>query len=986
MIADPVVRTAVLLVLCLLPGAMRWWSAKSLIPLLNDPVLPERLAAHRRRNLIGLWFALVAVVVLGGIRDLIWTLPVIVGGRLVAGYPLRRALFDERWSFTTYAVTMLRLCLAVAGFWLLLAAAPLVAGAAGSLDWLVALSLAGLLFIWNGRNAEVFRWLVRAQPFPDGPLLARFRAVAAASRAQQPRFELVDFRGGAIANALALASLRGSSVLYTDTLVRLLEADETVAITAHEIAHLEYYDPARLGKIRRVSTALIAGAVVASFMPRLIPELSLLMLAALWSVAFVVTLGWMARDKQKNETASDLRAVELSGDPEALIRALTKVYAFSRVPRRFDSETERAASHPSLARRIRAIRAAAGIPQQHAIHEPEIVRGSDGHTVVKFENDRLHWQESEGATHVLSYAHLTELRVQVRPSGDTRLVALEQGGRRWEVGLDATEAARAQTILDRVDVRLAEPVVPSRTTPILQAAVAGVAICAIWVGHILLAVVAMGAAFRSAATFFVAAGAASLGASVLVARQAMTTGQIADAWPALLLAILGVGLLAGAWRRREDDRNALVNAGLAVLGLLVLMSLAAIAMRGGGAVGLNQASLATPSAAVLPLALAAALAFRPRRAWRLAAIPIALVGVMCGIAGSGTFLYAFGRDPFLVSAQPLPVETLTGAPSADFTIPGMVSDLRLSPGGRRIAMLKHQVSAGVVTAFSVGMAATFSVGTPGSELAPINANDVLFLDDDRLLTLVVDRTNAVVREVSLPTGTVAWEQQVSNVHVPRLSYRASTHRWMVTGMSLEGHLVAVEANVGSAEMQRREWNMADQAGWPDAWAIDGDSVLVAHRQFDLNGLSWTMLFMLDQMQTRLTRIAPNGTSKIAASQLDTSCSDRAFDAARLVCLAFDGTRTHLLAVDSSGDPQPIGSLSGHFVSYRPTRDGWMSGWLSSGRWVNSAQQLAVDVVNGRAIAIPRDLRADELTVAAGVAGVLAHTGMATTRVRLFRLP
>ncbi len=252
-------------------------------------------------------------------------------------------------------------------------------------------------------------------------------------------------------------------------------------------------------------------------------------------------------------------------------------------------------------------------PQQHAIHEPEIVRGSDGHTVVRFENDRLHWQESEGATHVLSYAHLTELRVQVRPSGDTRLVALEQGGRRWEVGLDATETARAQTILDRVDVRLAEPVVPSRTTPILQAAVAGVAICAIWVGHIMLAVVAMGAAFRSVATFFVAAGAASLGASVLVAHQAMTTGQIADAWPALLLAILGVALLAGAWRRREDDRNGLVNAGLAVLGLLVLMSLAAIAMRGGGAVGLNQASLATPSAAVLPLALAAALAFGPRR-------------------------------------------------------------------------------------------------------------------------------------------------------------------------------------------------------------------------------------------------------------------------------------------------------------------------------------------------------------------------------------
>jgi hypothetical protein len=122
-------------------------------------------------------------------------------------------------------------------------------------------------------------------------------------------------------------------------------------------------------------------------------------------------------------------------------------------------------------------------------------------------------------------------------------------------------------------------------------------------------------------------------------------------------------------------------------------------------------------------------------------------------------------------------------------------------------------------------------------------------------------------------------------------------------------------------LQRREWSIIDQNGWPDAWAVDGDGVLVAHRQFDLEGLSWTMLFMLDHLQTRLTRITSNGTSKIAASQLDTSCSDRAFDAARLVCLAFDGTRTHVLAVDTTGDPQPIGSLSGHFVSYRPMRDG-----------------------------------------------------------------
>jgi len=963
---------------------MRWWSVRTLIPLIDDPVLPERLAAHRRRNLIGLWFAMVAAFVLGGSPDGFWALPVMIVGRMVAGFPIRRALFDERWSFTTYLTTMSRLWIAAGGFWLLLGAAPLIAASAGSFDWLIALLLASLLFVWNRRYAEAFRWLVGTQSFPDGPLRTRIQAMADASRAARPRFEVVDFRGGAIANALALSSLRGSSVLYSDTLLRLLDADETAAITAHEIAHLEYYDPARLRKMRRVTVMLIVSSACASLLPRLFPDLSLLMLGAMWGVGFVATLAQMARGKQRNETASDLRAVDLSGDPEALVRALTKLYTFSRVPRRFDSETERVASHPSLARRIRAIRAAAGIPPQPALSEPEIVRGADSQTIVRFESDRLHWQESEGATHVLSYAHLTELRVQARPSGGTRLVALERGGRRWEITLGAAEAARAQSILDRVDVRLAEPVVTRRITPLLQIAVAGVAICAIWVGHILLAVLAMGAAIRSAATFFIAAGAAAIGAAVLVGRQALITGEIADAWPAALLVVFGIALIAGVWRKREEDRTALVNAGLTVLALSVVMSLTAIAMRGGGAVGLNQASMAIPSAVVLPLALAAALTFRPRRAWRLAAIPIALVGVMMGIAGSGTFLHAFGRDPFLVSGRTMPIETLTTDATVDFTIAGIASDLRLSPSGRAIALQKPLAATGGAISVSVPITSTFLVGAPKSEFASVSANDLLFLDDQRLLTLSHAGTDAVLHEVVLPTAVVSWEQRIPDVNAARLSYRNASHRWMVSGMSLEGRLVAVEGSVGSAEMNRREWNVADQAGWPEAWAVDGDSVLVADRRFDVESLNWTMLFMFDHVQTRLTRATPSGTSRIAASQLETSCSDRALDGARLVCMAFDGASTHLLAIDPTGEPQPIGSLAGHFVSYRPTRDGWLSGWLTSGRWANSTQ-LAVDAVSGRAVAIPRDLRADELTVVGQVAGALSHSAT-FTRVRLFRLP
>jgi Zn-dependent protease with chaperone function len=784
MAIDSFVRAAALAFLCLLPAAGRWWSGRSLLALLDDPVLPERLLAHRRRNLAVLWAVIVCTLLLGRVSDLFWSLPLIVVTRVAAGYPLRRALFDEHWSLVAYVMTMLRLLLAVGGLWLLLACTPLLASAAGSYDWLVALALGAVLLLWNDRSAEVFRWFVRSEPFRDEALLVRFQAMAAASGAPQPRFELVDLGGGAIANAVALASLRGSSILYTDTLLRLLDSDEAAAITAHEIAHLEHFDTMRLRRLNRTMSALILAAMCAALLPRLVPGMSLLMLAALWCGAVVVTLGWMARDRQRNETASDLRAVELSGQPDALVQALTKLYTFSRVPRRWDTQMERMASHPSLARRIRSIREAAGAPQVPALLQPETVRSRDGRTLITFDCERLHWQESEGVTHVLPYALLTELRVHARPAGGTRLMALERGGRRWEVALEAAEAARAQALLDQVDVRLAEPVVHSQSVHVLQVAGAIVAVCAMWAGHILVAFVALGASVRSAAAFSAAAGGAALGAAGIVGRQAIATGAGDGGWPALPLAVFGVALLVGAWRQREEDATRVVDLGVAGLALLTLLCLTLIATRGGNAVQLYQASLAIPSGAILPLALAAALACRRRRAWQLAAIPVGTVGLMVGIAGSGTFLHAFGHDPFLVAGQLLPVEALTQSPVDEFTLPMAVSDLRLSPGGRQVAVLTRDVAVGVV--------ATFSVGAPGTQFTRFPANDLLFLDDERMLTVAPDGADTVLREVTLQPRAVVWERRIDDLQHGRLAYRRDSGRWLLTGPSFDGRIVVVE--------------------------------------------------------------------------------------------------------------------------------------------------------------------------------------------------
>jgi Zn-dependent protease with chaperone function len=997
MLVDLPYRHAWFAALCLVPAVLRWWAGRALRAHLDDPLLPERLVAQRRRNQQVLGFVLAGSVVVGTFDDLIWAIPLLVITRAAAAYPLRRALYDERWSLAGYLVWMGRLLLGFVGFRLLVALVPLLVVAAGSFDWIAAIALGALLFFWHARSADWFRFILGTRPLDGGPLLARFEAMAAASTAPKPRFEVIHLHGGAIANAVALPSRRGSSVVYTDTLLRLLDADESAAITAHEIAHLEHFDAARLRVLNRIMSGLIAVAIGAPLLGRLVPGLPVLALETAWVAVYAFALAWTVRDHQRNETASDLRAIALCGDPEALVRALVKVYMFSRVPRRWDTQMEHAATHPSLARRIRAIRAAAAAsdPASSSAAAPssastpsaapstsDTLRSADGRVVVTIA-DALHWQEAEGVLHVLPYAQLTELRLDVRDRAATRLVAVERGGRRWEAALDAADAARAQTILDRVDGRLAEPPPRTLAIPWLQAAGAIVAISAMWAGHFAVALVAIGASLRSAAAFFAAAGAAALGAAALVGREAIEGGAFAAAWPALLLLVFGVALLAGAWRKRHDDSGRLVNAGTAGLAALALLCVGAIAMRGGDVVRLYQASAALPAAAVLPLALAGALAMRPRRAWRIAAVPVCLVGLMIGIAGSGSFLHAFGRDPFLVDAPLLPVQTLTGSPVADVTLPGILSGLRLSPGGTRIALMKYTAGPRPVM--------RFSVGAPGSGFTSIAATDLLFLDDDRVLAMTVDGVRARLQELRVGSDSAAWEQSIENLAGPRLAYRRGSNRWVVTGMDDEGRLVSVEGIVGGGSLTRREWNLMDRDEVTEAWAIEGDTALRAQRGFGFDprgggALALTLMAMLDGLETRLTRITPAGRTDVAVSRLETFCTDHAFNGERLVCMAYDGARTHVFAFAPAADtPDAIGSLAGHFLASMPTREGWVSGWTTTGLGaVNLPGYVALDLVSRRLVAVPGELRAEEVTAAGDVAAIVTHD-TSSTRVRLYAL-
>jgi Zn-dependent protease with chaperone function len=350
--------SGVAFVVAVIPACLLWWWGQALVRAADDRALPERLVASQRRHGFALAGA-VALLISGWPSTIYWTLAVAIVARMIASYPLRRALYAETWSLAGYLFFVVRTVGACFGFWILLAVMPMLAGAAGPFDWLAAVAMAAVLLVWNARSSELFRLLLRPRPIQDPALLTRFTALAEACRLPLPRFEYLDLRGGAVANAIALPSVRQSSVIFTDALLARLEPDETVAICAHEIAHLEHYNPRRLRRIGLVNCALIALGLASVPFARTADSLVAPSLA--WAGGLALMLALQARYRQRHETESDLRAVALTGNGDALISALIKSHAFAQIPRRWDTQREHQATHPSLARRIRAIRAATGM-------------------------------------------------------------------------------------------------------------------------------------------------------------------------------------------------------------------------------------------------------------------------------------------------------------------------------------------------------------------------------------------------------------------------------------------------------------------------------------------------------------------------------------------------------------------------------------------------------------------------------------------------
>jgi Zn-dependent protease with chaperone function len=914
----------VVAILALAPGVTAFWWGRAAAADAADPARAERLAAMRKRTgpVFGFCAAILLVTAIG---DCLWALPLMVAARMVAGYYVRRRLYGESWSLISYFSFFLRLIAASFGPWVVIAVSPGLVAAWPAHSWLAAAVLTVVLWAWNEFYSDGFRFVMRARPIVAGDLLARFHALADRCGLPPVWFGQVTLGGGVFANAVALPSIRRPAVVFSSCLLEQLTDDEAIGICAHEIAHLEYFKP----RLRRMSAATSGLVAIGCF---LMPVLQLTMPLVvsywylIWVPVLVVAMALRARQRQQNETASDLRALELTGNADALISALTKLHATMYIARRWDPEVERQATHPSLARRIQAIRAAAGAPHPVLGAATELIDPTSSVT-VGLHADRLHWTEGEEISHRVAYSHLSELRIVTSASGAPKLRATTKTGQRWEMTLAPVDVARAQTALDVIDSRLA----PSGATPAVipesyrQIAAIATLAAAAFLTQGAVALASLLALARPSTATLAGAGAASLTAAAV---RWLAPGY--DAPLMLLLVLCGAGLLAAAYVRRHDaprhQPGPAIGALCAAMGIVWLLLIA----DGTGAWQLHQAARTWPAAMILPVAVAAAVACLPRRRLRLASMPLAGAALSIGFVASPQFVATCVRDPFIAAVEPdaLRIITIDDRSARAASLPFMPTDVRISADGRYMAALAQDFATETTTVH---------VGPVGGALVPYHGDAAVFAGDDRVV-LLERREWPVVRVIRLgdPVRDMQTPVALPGVEARRIVVAPSGDGWMVLGSTGDRTLVTVTAPFGSQTPTTREW--------PTEWGYSGtilaaaaDRVLVQRTLYLPNVLArsrwWplALLFGPSSAESEFWTVGVQGApTRVAATALPVSCDSRS-ELSSTICAAFDGVYTRLFAFDPVAAAfKPAAVLTGQLVARHISQDGWLSGWLAGG--------------------------------------------------------
>lgn len=366
----------------------------------------QRAAAYTVARLnLAAWEALaqaawlVGLTMLGGLQWLItltallpvewdnWRGPILVCSVLLIGGLIdlpfawwRQFHLEERFGFNRmtrrlFITDMLRSILVGAALGLpLLFAVLAVMDAAGSLWWLWAWA------IWIGFNifamfafpAFIAPLFNRFEPLPQGPVRERVEALLArAGFSAKGLFVMDGSRRSAHGNAYFTGFGRTRRIVFFDTLLNQLDADEIEAVLAHELGHF------RLKHLQRRLLAMSLGSLAALALlgwladqpwfylglgaspDQAVRSATALVLFLIAAPVFMFPIGPVASAlSRRDEFAADAFAAQLTR-PEALVSALTKLYRDNAAPltsdRLYSALND---SHPPAMQRIARLQSA----------------------------------------------------------------------------------------------------------------------------------------------------------------------------------------------------------------------------------------------------------------------------------------------------------------------------------------------------------------------------------------------------------------------------------------------------------------------------------------------------------------------------------------------------------------------------------------------------------------------------------------------------
>jgi Zn-dependent protease with chaperone function len=947
--------------IAVLPAAFAMWSGRQILALNDNATVPERLFANRVRNgfVTGMCGTLVAAI---AFQHLPWALALLVLTRIGASYSFRKQLHREKWGFFTYFSFFSRLTLAAFGFWLLLALTPWFVWKAEPYQWAVAGVFAMVLLAWNEGYGIVFRAVMRARPVDDPEIVARFQDMRArCSGLPVASLEQVDLRGGTFVNAAALPSIWRPAVVLSSTLVERMDRDETAAIIAHELAHLEYFNLRRLWWLHLQGYALIAVGTLMAPVVRIVAPHARLAVFLVWPLLLVATMAVRKRQRQAQERASDLRAIALAGSANALIRALARVHSLARLPRRWDAERERHASHPSLARRIQAIRDASGMAAP-SLGKAATFLAPDDSSSATFSGERLIWREGASTEHAIDYGRLTTLRVDARRSDAAYLVAVDVGHRRWEMLLRDEDVARLQVTLDIVDTHLAAAAPPPAVMRHVPRVLALIALTlAVPLGQLAMVFIGAAAVAWPSQPVIAATSVASVGGFLLAWRDQGLWRNGGLHWTACALLACGIALAAVAVANRREQLPPPVARFAGLVAWLVLVTCGAAALT-SDALDLHHVAYTWSWVAVLMLALAGAVALERQRAIRYASASLALTACLFVYLGSAAFLDRFIRDPFIAPARAAAVTTVSPSALAEVALPFEVSSLWVSPIGRYIAVSTEDQKEQT----------TIHAGRVGGPLTAFTADDVAFVDDRRLLLLEQLSGTTRLRLVDLARGPDdVWALSLA-VQRARLLLDRASQRWSLLGWSASGDIATATGIVGEDTVGNLGWKR------PEAHVA-----LVSASSSEVLGVEATTsrgrFGAARRPVSVLWSITDRGPTAWLTTRLELGCEPLATRGEPALCMAYDGARTRFFEVNPvTRRLKALVSVDGRFVRRgEDSHSGWVAGSTNAGSLMIPTGGGTAVRVNGR-----DGSQASVLAIADSVVGAVFPNESGST-VRLY---